>query len=121
MTTMSALDHLEENVFPGIEDLDFKPRKSLKPEDFDSYDVKPDTQLLTDQPEEIRSYDIELDDFSFGLSAETGFYQGNYSIGISTEIKNESVQELLTEIAEAYRTDIETLDHGDYILDLSEW
>ena len=121
MSTRSALDYLEENIFSEIDDLEFEPRKSLKPGDFEEYEVDTENQLLTEEAEELRSYGIEFKDFSFGLSAETGLYQGNYSMGISAEIQGEVFQGLMNQIAETYEDDLRNLGPGEYILDISDW
>ena len=123
--TGSALEYLDQEVLPGIEGLEFELNETISPEEFDEYMIDEEENLLTDETEELRSYSIEYEDFSFGMSAETGAFEGDFSLGISTEstdrLQAEAVQELVGEIANAYETNIRTLGHGEYILNLEDW
>lgn len=107
---------------PEIEGLEFELNETISPEEFDEYMIDEEDSLLTEETEELRSYSIEYKGFSFGMSAETGFFERDHSLGISTESTNrlqaEAVQRLVGEIADSYDTNIRTLGHGEYVLSL---
>lgn len=121
----SVLRYLDQEVMPGIEGLEFELDETISPEEFDEYMIDEEDSLLTEESEELRSYSVEYEGFSFGMSAETGFFEGDHSLGISTEstnrLQSEAVQKLVGEIADSYDTNIRTLGHGEYILSLEDW
>jgi len=122
MNEGSALEYLDQEVMPEIEGLEFELNEAISPEEFEEYMIDEEEHLLTESTEELRSYSIEYEDFSFGMSAETGIFEGDHSLGISTEstdrLQAEAVQKLVGEISDSYETNIRTLGHGEYILNL---
>lgn len=125
MVEVSALDYLENEILPEIGGLEFELQEDISREEFEDYGIDQVEQLLTEDTEELRSYSIEYEDFSFGMSAEIGEYEGDFALGISTEstdrLQAESVQRFVGEISDAYGTGVRTLGHGEYILSLEEF
>ncbi len=123
MKETSPLQYLEEEVFPEIEGLEYEDSEEILSEEFDSYNVDREEQLLTDDTEELRSYDVEYGELSFMMSVELGTFDGDRAIGISvdTSPQQENIEDLPVQIAEAHNTSEILLSHGDYILDIEDW
>jgi hypothetical protein len=114
------LEYFEEEILPEVEDLGFEAKGVFTPKDLQSYGV----ELLTEETEELRSYDMEYQEFSFPMSVELGTFEEKRSIGISAEdtgIRDDDLGDLVSGIADSYNCWAQPLGHGDYILDIEDW
>jgi hypothetical protein len=121
----SPFRYMEERVFPGIDGLEVDLQGIFGSEELEEYGVESGDELLTEETEEVRSYETGYEDFDFHMSVELGEFEGSRSIGISAEagnrLQDEVISGLVREIADAYDTSRRTLGHGDYILDITDW
>lgn len=119
------LDYLEQEVFPKLEDFQYVSNGEFTAEDLlDHYEVEPEESLLTEDPEELRSYTIDYRGYDFSMSVEIGNFGGKRSIGISadnTEIQDDDLADLVSDIADSYNSWAQPLGHGEYILDIEDW
>jgi hypothetical protein len=125
MNKLNPLERLEEEVFPDIEGFEYESGGQILSEEFDSYHVDRDQQLLTEETEELRSYDVGYQGYDFLMSVELGKFKGSRAIGISAEagnrLQDDEISRLVMDVADAYDTSRTTLGHGDYILDIEDW
>lgn len=113
---------MEEEVFPKIDRLEANLQGVFGSEELEQYEVESGEELLTEDIDVLRSYEVEYERFNFDMSVELGVFEGKKCIGISVEqgkpLQDQASADFVNEVADTYNVWAQPLGTGDYILNI---